>query len=109
MNILNCKPGDLAFVVRAKDTPGLVGYFVIVERMIVCGEYLNGRRILGATPTWMVSSAVAGSTLPTTFADGTLSHWLRRPIADKCLRPIRPNEGEDEAMSWSLPKVGELA
>lgn len=32
-----------------------------------------------------------------------------RVFADNCLRPIRPNEGEDESLSWVRPRVEELA
>lgn len=39
---------------------------------------------------------------------GELLHLQHRPIADTILRPIRPNEGEDETLSWERPRTDEL-
>lgn len=106
---MNCRPGDLAVVVRA-DTPGLTGRFVIVDRAIPNdGRFGKGLIATGPEPGWICRPAAKGQTLP---ALNEVDHVLQlpeRPIADCILRPIRPNEGEDESLSWAKPRVEEPA
>lgn len=74
---MNCKPGDLAIVLRANETPEHVGKILTVVRLH------NG--------------------------DWPEPHWLTEPeflhscgnplvFADSDLRPLRPDEGEDEIL-----------
>lgn len=107
-----CKPGDLAVVVGPVFTPGLLGRFVIVER-----KHEQHEPLLPGVPfdprapkelTWWCRSAAAGTTLPMKLLNSAILDCMRRPIADALLRPIRPDEGEDETMSWSRPRVEEM-
>ena len=105
MSAPRCKPGDLAVVVKS-ITPGMVGRFVIVERPYIDGEIVDGRLI---TPddlrfSWVITSAAEGAKLPTMHvATRNIEYVDRRVFWDEGLRPIRPNEGEDESLSWSRP------
>lgn len=92
-----CKPGDLAVVVRAR-TPGMVGRMVIVERLADEDEFIDVAQ--QNCVTWIISSAVHGELLPT-LVDGVIEFCAIRPFSDLSMRPIRPNEGEDESLSWA--------
>lgn len=105
MSKLRCKPGDLAVVVRVKHTPEMLGRIVIVERLIRPGEILeNGFGIAddGET-TWLIRSATDGQKLPNRRVNGVREYLWKRAGADSCLHPIRPNQDEDESLSWCLP------
>lgn len=97
---MRCRPGDLAVVVRAL-TPGMLHRFVIVERLMVQGEELeDGTPVIwDGNPTWIIRSAVNGQKLPSLKLTGELNFLSRRAFDDACLRPIRPNDGEDETLS----------
>jgi hypothetical protein len=99
MSGLRCKPGDLAVVVGPCETPGLLGRFVIVNRFANPDEY----SAMTSGPTWWIRSATHDGLLPTMYASGRLGLVKERPLLDACLRPIRPNDGEDESLSWSKP------
>ena len=81
---LNCRPGDLAVIVRADFAPHAVG------RIVRC----VGRFDIGGKPTWEVSPRFE-------------HYWLCR---DKNLRPIRDQPGEDETLGWAgLPGKVEVS
>lgn len=77
---MNCKPGDLAVIVRSLDSPEAIG------SLVKCVSFLSGLR----NPSWQLDRKVADDKL----RDGKLirGDWF----ADKCLRPIRDQDGEDE-------------
>ena len=77
---LNCKPGDLAMVVRVthKEAEWILGRVVRCVRL----------EVLGGRAGWMLEEGV---THPETVFEW---HW----IADDCLRPIRDQDGEDEML-----------
>lgn len=106
-----CKPGDLAVVVVVKSVPELLGRLVIIDRLYQPGELVGGMRWDDSADDgidWVIRAANGGP-LP---VDDEL-HWRinlsERPYPDFALRPIRPNEGEDESLSWARPRVEELA
>ena len=77
---MNCKPGDLAVVVKS----GLGGVDSWVGRIIKVIGLCQGP----AGPCW-------------TYEGARLSHPIYgdcEAVSDKCLRPIRPGEGEDEML-----------
>lgn len=106
-----CKPGDLAVVVSAPATPELIGRFVVVDRSAKVGEWIGGCT-WDLNPAyghaWVIKSA-AGGTLQYRTRSGVTVQADERVLVDSCLRPIRPNEGEDESLSWARPRVDELA
>jgi hypothetical protein len=71
---MNCKPGDLVMVVggHAKHLYGQVTRVV---------ELLPGR----SDPVWVIDPQLD-------------TYWAG---ADKHLRPIRPQKGEDETLTWA--------
>lgn len=77
---MNCKPGDLAFIVasRRPDAAHLIGHVVNVVNIEP-----------GCTPedpVWITSTSF-------TTLDGTPIGWF-----DTSLRPIRDSDGEDEML-----------
>jgi len=112
MTALRCKPGDLAVVVGpGVETPGLLGRFVVVERQDHPGmEFMPGKvaSAIDDRTAWICRSATDGELLPAMRDDGEVHQLPHRPIADSILRPIRPNDGEDESLSWARPRVEEL-
>lgn len=94
---MNCKPGDMAVVIKASTTKELIGRFVIVGRAYCDGEVISGFvPVIVGGPSWVCSS-VSGDKLPWASYDGTLAWVLDRPINDSVLRPIRPEETPEES------------
>lgn len=92
-----CKPGDLAIVVSTKSTSRMLGRVVHVVRPWDHGERTSGVNWDSTDhgPMWVIKSASGGG-LPVRHFDVP-----ERPYPDFALRPIRPNEGEDESLSWA--------
>jgi hypothetical protein len=90
---MNCKPGDLAYVIRAETTPEMIGMVVTVLRMAIDGEEVCGRRFAVMEPGWVVE---ANSLIPARGCDGILRHLKRRAVADRNLRPISGVPVNDE-------------
>ncbi len=102
---MNCKPGDLAVVVRARNTPELTGRIVRVIRSARPDDRFEGR---GWRPTseaaWVVTSE--GTPLPWRLISGSLIFVASRPVCDFMLRPIRGDESADTTTaSETLPKA----
>ncbi len=95
---LNCKPGDLAIVVRA-ETPGLLGAMVQVVRFVPMGRFAMPEGIVMVdAPAWIISSA-SGRTLPAMREFfGSVVQVKERPFPDSCLRPIRPDEEPEQVL-----------
>lgn len=74
---LNCRPGDLAAIVRARFDPSQLGKIVTVIEWDP------------QTMGWIVE--------PPIVTDG--SKWAA--VCDSALRPIRPDEGDDETLDWA--------
>lgn len=98
MSALNCKPGDLAVVVRAAMTPEMLGRFVSVVRRADPSEYDNSNE---TRFVWMVRSAVSGEKLPTTYGSN-IRFDDERPFVDQWLKPIRDpgQDAQDETLTW---------
>lgn len=71
---LNCKVGDLAVLVRSKSCPQLIG------SVVRCISFEDSFDI----PGWVVEPQID-------------TYWC---IADRLLRPIRDQSGDDETLSW---------
>lgn len=87
---MNCKQGDLAIIV--KSYAGNEGK--VVRCVEYLGEVLWACSVTGldkAEPTWRVDSLLPGP-------DG---EQAVAKIADCQLRPLRPNRGDDETLSWA--------
>lgn len=91
---MNCKPGDLAIVVRASLTPEMLGRIVTVTRLAVPGERFKtdiGRmRWEGNnTKTWVIKS---DRLMPWYSDKGALHFATERVFHDDGLRPINPGD-----------------
>lgn len=78
---MNCKPGDLAVVVRCRANPAWVGHVLRVVRL----------HPIDGVPHWVCE--------PDTYVhptDGMLLAWM-----DRDLRSIRDNDGTDETLTWA--------
>lgn len=113
MSAPRCKPGDLAIVTRAFSTPEMLGRIVIVDRLYKSGDDCGGKvwdsEALGRLGLCWVVRPASGGSLPARSAFGHYFELPERPYPDFALRPIRPDEGEDESLSWSRPRVEEIA
>jgi hypothetical protein len=81
---VNCKPGDLAIVVRCAVDKAVIGQIVKTKQLL-----LNWRE-----PVWVLEEPLRSK------ATG----FDNRKIADSCLRPIRDNDKEDETLTWAPRK-----
>jgi hypothetical protein len=93
--LMNCKPGDLALVVRS-TIPENLGKIVHVMQAFNEGDL--GVISLDKGHLWLCEAA--GSPL---LMRGALSlaikHLQKCPIPDHCLRPLRPGEDVDDNAS----------
>lgn len=97
---MNCKPGDLAVVVRAIATPELVGCIVRCVRLATAEER-NPSWHDGAT--WLVSGD--GRALPERRGRRVL-FVDERFVRDQFLRPLRDQDGMDQTLEWkSVPRL----
>lgn len=105
---MNCKQGDLAFIVNSTQHPEVNGMIVRVIRRIIPGEALrlsNGKGVrvrFDRTADWLIESE--GSLLPYfSDRDGRLEkHYVtQRPFGDRYLRPIRGSDAPDETLVWA--------
>lgn len=96
---MNCKPGDLAIVVRTRGTPEMLGRIVTVLRPLAYGEVFKTDRgpLRWVGPTeglWVVSS---NHQMPWRTKRRGLCLCMERPYSDEALRPINPGDlVEDE-------------
>lgn len=101
-----CKPGDLAVVIKCKQTPEMVGRFVIVEHLMI-PPYTVGKTTYPMEHhhnnpdnfPWQVRSAVTGEKLPCRSYCRDHGMLLHRPMQDECLLPIRPGDEPDEILT----------
>lgn len=82
---MNCKPGDLAVVVR-----GSVGLGAVVRCIRILGKFAPSERI--SIPGLGSFCSVAGGQV------WEIEHSQFAVASDDCLRPIRDNDGEDEML-----------
>ena len=84
---MNCKQGDLAIVVQSKTGPEHVG------KIIKLGAATDIR--FYNIPGWRIDGAPIGGRF-----------WC---VADRCVRPIRDQPGDDETLEWSVKPQGVTA
>lgn len=87
---MNCKQGDLAIIIKSRA--GNEGKIVRCVRLHdFIDRDINGwpTGIIG--PRWVIDRPVPGLT-----NDGHPNYMFT--VADSCLRPIRPTDGEDEIL-----------
>lgn len=107
---MNCKPGDLAIVVRARQTTEMLGRIVTVVRRPVPGElfktdrgYIRWSGACSGSGLWVVSS---NHPLPWKSLEGNHHLAMERVFIDEALRPINPGdlvEDEDQINKLKEP------
>jgi len=91
---LNCRPGDLAVIVKVIRTPSLLGRIVKCVRLLNEGERVDGYFwIKRRENAWLVESCGG----PMEWAGDFV---MRRALADEFLRPIRDSDEPDETLQW---------
>lgn len=106
---MNCKPGDLAIVVRARHTPEMLGRIVTVIREAQDGERFRTDRghicwTGNCSGAWVVKS---DRPMPWRSEKGTLHFATERIFNDEGLRPINLDGlVEDESQGNSLKVPG---
>lgn len=98
---MNCKPGDLAVIVRPWSREQDIGRPVTVVRMGAPGSTVQMRGGLFSTAVGPLKSQ---SWLCDASGPGFPCF-----IADECLRPIRDQAGEDESLQWARVPHKEVA
>lgn len=92
---MNCKQGDIAVIVRSVTHPDEIGLLVSVLELVLTGGEVtapDGLIHMASEAAWLVE--YLGAPRPTT---GGLLEMSRYALwADRCLRPIRPGDMEDE-------------
>ena len=80
---MNCKPGDIAIVVRAGATAENVGKLVeVIEPS-------------SAYPGWWFVQSLSG------YMSGSAGRCIGGSIEDHRLRPLRDSGGDDETLTWA--------
>ena len=96
---MNCKPGDLAVIVRA-DNPSNLGRIVRCVRLAddTGGTYGPSGEFAGNQCWWIDASIVSFD-----------KNAVVRICPDYFLRPIRDNDGTDETLTWASKPQGVAA
>lgn len=89
---MNCKQGDLALVIAAKDQQDKVGRIVTCEMLVPRDFVLRNQIATQKEGNWIVF-------------DGRM-RWIH---GDERLRPIRDNDGQDETLTWQPVPAKEAA
>ena len=90
---MNCKPGELAFVV--KSWSGNEGKVV---KCLYLVDVVRDYKPLTPGPFWVIDRQLSRGVAPSTNV-----------IADACLRPIRPGDMSDETPTEVIKKLTEPA
>lgn len=108
---LNCRPGDLAFIVSADSVVGRrhIGKIVLVLKKAALGRYRDELFETVGRSDWFIDFCSGAALVP--LLDGGTRLAKTGIIRDENLRPIRDQPGDDEALTWTgLPgKVEVLA
>lgn len=99
---MNCKPGDLAIVVRSRSGAN-IGKVVRCLRLLSMAEVVGIKTVDGrpadlstATEWWQVDRAMSVYGTRTNKYFGDVFCY-----PDRNLRPLRPDDGEDETLTWA--------
>ena len=104
---MNCKQGELAFIVKARDIRNIGKIVKILRPAIPNEEFLSTSKILlrwtgECSGAWVVHS---DSPLLWLLDDGDTLMFNDRVFYDAYLRPLRDNPGQDETLTWApVPK-----
>ena len=114
---MNCKPGELAIVVRSEM--GNQGRMVLIVRRVMPGERRlpNGATVC-PTDDWVIQGRMRtadekifslGGVEIGRMEDNVQDEETMLPFPDAWLRPIRDQDGEDETFEWAGKPEGVTA
>lgn len=102
---LNCRPGDMAVIVRPTlRGPQLLGMVVTIMHAAPIRDFLlpDGFKQLNDRPNYWVVEFQRQIEAPMLFGGFVGARLTRYGIApDVALRPIRDNPGADETLEWA--------
>lgn len=109
---LNCKPGDLAVIVRNSPVAdGVLGMIVEVLSAapneifkLPCG-FFNSASTPG-DPSWVCKFQ---NPITVKLESGEFRRAVYASVRDAGLRPLRPGEGDDETLTWAGKPEGVAA
>ena len=99
----NCKPGDLAIVVKSKNGKNLGKIVRVIERVTVPVVEMGGIKFTTSNLTgevlWLIDQPLQHLVID-------LNRFFQGPYCpDSVLRPLRDNPGADETLAWApVPK-----
>ena len=93
---MNCKPGDLAIVVRAR-VPANLGRIIRVIVFNPNARFVNRPGVFGG---WEYEGEELIPSEP---------GYRCRAVRDECLRPLRNQDGADETLQWAGKPEGVTA
>lgn len=96
---MNCKPGDLAVIVRGLHAENIGAIVEVLRAAEMCEHVLPENGITYAQGhgfRWVIRSIGRPLTHSNNWPNSKF-HVAR----DVALRPIRPNDGEDETLQWA--------
>jgi hypothetical protein len=93
---LNCKPGDMAFIVGSDfEQDGLI---VTCLRRLCPGDVVDGIRFWSPGTVWVIDRKIK-------YWSADIGEQEAHICPDENLRPIRPTDGQDETLQWAgLPQ-----
>ena len=96
---MNCKPGDLAIVIRASADSAVPKYSIVrcVEFYSGLAE-IEGQAKLEHISAWLVE-----------YRGQEQEGGYSFNVKDENLHPIRDNDGEDETLQWAPVPVKEIS
>ena len=99
---MNCKPGDLAVIVRGRPNSPNIGKLVLVVELWA-GQKVDGFRYSDVGEQAWVVESIGGNLVTFATADDMGALVKRRVVTDSCLRPIRGDE-EPESIETTKEK-----
>lgn len=97
---MNCKPGDLAVIVHPRHYGKLVTVlYAAPHGRFTMPDGWTHADVSDRGPSWVIESN--GSPFEARLRDGTERMTVYAVVGDRWLRPIRPEEGEDESLTWA--------
>lgn len=100
---MNCKPGDLAVVVRGRPNSPNIGKLVRVVELWA-GQEVDGIQYGGVEQLWIIES-LGGKLAVFAKRTNDIDAWVKKRVSpDRCLRPIRGDE-EPESIETTKENV----
>lgn len=103
----NCKPGDLAIIIKSKRARNLGRIVHVIEAVTTPTVNIGGEPYSVSSPVGEILWRIAE---PIPLVKNSTGEVVHAPYCrDSVLRPIRDNDGTDETLLWApVPKKDEV-